>query len=85
MSEVGPEITFKPDGSIRSYRVLLDGVDIGEVRHWERRYNLRRVIVTKGWRARTVDGERLYHGDSYTAETRLGAATALALRVRRDA
>lgn len=64
-------------GSAGRYDVLLDGEVVGSVERWERRYRLRRTLVTKGWRARLVDGSPLYHQDGYTASTRLGAAEAL--------
>ena len=66
-----------------SYRVLFDGEDIGEVTKWERRYNLRRVIVSRGWRAITPDGRRLYTPDGTTSDTRAGAADAL-VRARKE-
>jgi len=53
-------------------------VHIGFVRLFERRYNLRRVLLVKGWRATTARAElHLWTRDGYTAETREGAARVL--------
>jgi hypothetical protein len=68
---------FRFSGSAGRYEVLLDGEVIGTVERWERRYRLRRTLVTRGWRARLVGGSPLYHQDGYTANTRAGAAEAL--------
>lgn len=63
--------------SFDGYEVYSDGVLLGTVQKWERRYNLRRVYVTKGWRATTPDGTKLYTQDGTTSRTRKGAAEAL--------
>ena len=76
-------ISFKKSGPRDEYEVFLSGESIGRVFRWERRYNLRRVIVSKGWRATTPDGRQLYHPDGYTAKTRSDAAQAL-VRAREE-
>lgn len=69
-------MTFRSRGG-GLYDVVVDGQVIGTVRKWERRYNLRRVYVSRGWRALAADGERLYGQDGYTADTRREAAEVL--------
>lgn len=74
-----PGVTFRARHEMGAYDVVLhaEDVTIGIVRKWERRYNLRRLIVSRGWRATTASGERLYDSDGKTAETRHDAAAAL--------
>lgn len=66
------------------YEVLLDGEIIGAVWEWERSYNLRRLIVSRGWRAKTISGERLYHEHGSTARTRAEAAEAVVSAYREE-
>jgi hypothetical protein len=68
---------FRAAGPTREYEVLLEDEVIGRVRYWERRYYLRRVYVSKGWRATLADGTRLYHPDGTTGDTRRSATWAL--------
>lgn len=79
-----PDLQYRQRGELNAYDVLLDGEVIGDVRKWERSYNLRRRLVTRGWRARTASGERLYDFDGYTASTR-GAAAAELVEATSDA
>lgn len=61
-----------------SYDVSHDGQNIGNVRYWERRYNLRRLYVSRGWRAYAPDGTPVgFHPDNYTGATRAEAAEVL--------
>lgn len=71
---------FQKSGPIGAYEVRTEGgaVFLGTVQKWERRYNLRRVYVSRGWRATTAKGRRLYDRDGSTARTRGEAAEALA-------
>jgi hypothetical protein len=87
----GRQVKVVPAGSIGGYSVKLkrgDGSggydDVGEVTIWEQRYNLRRVIVSRGWRARYWPfgrGGALvkvgYDVNGCTAETRRDAVKAL--------
>lgn len=70
-------LRYKTSATHRGYAVWHNDVLLGTVEFWERRYNLRRVIVVKGWRATRANGEKLY-GSSYTAPTREAAARVLA-------
>lgn len=72
-----PSFKFKPTGAIGEYTVCYGGANLGTVQKWERRYNLRRVYVSRGWRATTPEGRRLYTTDGSTGETRQFAAWAL--------
>ena len=64
----------------REYEVRDGGVLLGTVKQFERRYNLRRVYVSRGWRATAPDGTKLYEPRSGpTGERREDAAIALQL------
>lgn len=45
--------------ALMAYRVELDGVHIGDVRYIETRYNLRRVLVSRGWLAYAANGAKV--------------------------
>ncbi len=62
-------------GGHSEYEIVLDGKTIGTVRAYEKRYNLRRVFVDKGWVARSIDGEHSAASD-YT-DSRRSAVRAL--------
>ncbi len=68
---------FKSAGGGYEVYDIATGTLLGTVRSWERRYNLNRVVLHRGWRATTTAGEKLYHEDSCTGETRHEAAEAL--------
>jgi len=76
----GKTIAFEVDPAqgIGRYSVALDGRPLGEVYKWERRYNLRRVYVTRGWKARPKDSDApaLPHADG-CYDTRAEAIVAL--------
>lgn len=55
---------------------------LGTIWKNERRYNLRRVIVIKGWSARVVGGPTLGTGEPHIYRTREAAAEALEEKVR---
>lgn len=71
------KMPFHFRGGAGRYEVSINGQVIGTVERWERRYRLRRMLVTRGWRAKSVGGVPLYHQDGFTATTRVGAAEAL--------
>lgn len=52
----------KMQKSTRGYNVTLAGEEIGEVYKNERRYNLRRLIVIRGWSATATNGGTLKSG-----------------------
>lgn len=72
-------------GDPPEYSVIYNGQLIGTVKKWERRYNLRRVYVSRGWRARMADGEMLHHEHDCTADTRYAATRAMIYRAEREA
>lgn len=76
----GKTIAFEvePTGALGAYSVALDGRPLGEVYKWERRYNLRRLYVTRGWKAKPKDSPRpaLPHADG-CYDTRAAAIVAL--------
>lgn len=67
----------KYERHLDGYNVIWNGTRIGFVRRYECRYNLRRLIVIRGWRATTVKGQKLYSATGTTADTRDDAARAL--------
>lgn len=71
----GIEYALEP--SLDGYDVMTSKGCVGHVRKFERRYNLRRVILIRGWRASASDGTKLWSGDGYTASTRVLAIAAL--------
>lgn len=81
----GRHVKCVPAGGVKRYTVMVKRRDgssnyeaIGTVSYWIRRYNLRRVLVTKGWRAQDLTGARVgYHENNATADTRRGAVEAL--------
>lgn len=76
-----PKLRFEETGALGEYNVLEgEGAEVrslGTVIKFERRYNLRRVYVTRGWRACLPNGHALYSRDAVTASTRAVAAEAL--------
>lgn len=74
------KILYKRSKSIADYDVYADGVFIGTLRKFEQRYNLRRVILVRGWRATTPTDEKLYSTSGHNGETRAEAAQALVKR-----
>ena len=69
------EFVFMP--SVGGYNVFLEGLPIGEVWKNERRYNLRRLIVIRGWSARPARGTTLGKHEPQIFPTRKKAAQAL--------
>lgn len=68
----------KMQKSTRGYNVTLAGEEIGEVYKNERRYNLRRLIVIRGWSATATNGPTLKSGpESRIFPTRKEAVQAL--------
>lgn len=75
-------LRFVSDGSVGGYDVLQDGVKIGAVRKYEKRWNLRRVYVMRGWLAFPPTGPALRAregGEATMYRTRAEAAAALVL------
>jgi hypothetical protein len=50
------KMPFHFRGGAGRYEVSLNGQVIGTVERWERRYRLRRMLVTRGWRAKSCRG-----------------------------
>lgn len=76
----GKTIAFEvePTGALGAYRVARDGRALGEVFKFERRYSLRRVYVTRGWKAKPKGSSApaLPHADG-CYDTRAAAIVAL--------
>jgi hypothetical protein len=71
---------FKYERVASGYAVRLDGVFLGTVWKIERRYNLRRPLVVRGWGARPPNGPTLGRengGEAAVFSTRDIAARAL--------
>jgi hypothetical protein len=49
--EERPVVLIGNGGEHADWQVFVGGEAVGEVRRFERRFNLRRVIVIRGWRA----------------------------------
>lgn len=76
-------LRFVSDGTVGGYDVLQDGVRIGAVTKYEKRWNLRRVYVTRGWLAFPPTGPALRAregGEATVYHTRAEAADALLSR-----
>jgi hypothetical protein len=62
-------------GNHPEYDLTLDGQTIGRVRAYEKRYNLRRVYVDRGWVATSLDGQHTAGSDH--TDTRRSAVAGL--------
>ena len=64
--------------SVRGWTVYCNEAKIGQIWKTERRYNLRRQVVIRGWSARTAEGDILStRREPTTYRTRVMAAEAL--------
>lgn len=71
---MGERVTLRKELGASTYKVLVDGIYVGEVWKKTTGYNLRRYLSVTSWYALTADGERVpTYGDYLTRRDAVAA------------